>query len=357
MRVAACCLLVACGGKDLTVEPTRSGVEAGDQRPPAKDEAGAGSGMGGSSVDAAASTAIEGADTSVAGAGSSGAFGSAGALDSGPAGTAGLGNNSMDAAGEISVEPDTVDGAADSVGDDDGEVPGSPSRWTDACSIDNDASHEQYTIPPSSLVPPAVASPITPPQGLRVVAGYSALGWTISTCEPIPSDAGDATTTFTWVPSAVADLYGSGCRIVAHLEVPAESFAGPSPTLKSTWTSVDGSSVTASQVSSVPSPGHPGGVNASPWVLYRATSHGGEGIFSDVTYVQRVDTYYIADNAPFPCDPTALPSFSPADGGADGPVLNPDGSVPPMTTVETLSHVYQASYYFYTGGTMNDGGL
>jgi hypothetical protein len=53
------------------------------------------------------------------------------------------------------------------------------------------------------------------------------------------------------------------------------------------WTStVDGSVVNGTKVAQVDAPL----ATAIPWLLLRATSTSGMGVFSDVTYVQRVNT-------------------------------------------------------------------
>ena len=61
---------------------------------------------------------------------------------------------------------------------------------------------------------------------------------------------------------------------------------------------------------------------AIPWLLLRATSNTGTGVFSDITYVQRVNT-----------------TGGTAPGGCDSTTVNTDTSV-----------AYTADYYFYTGG-------
>lgn len=63
-------------------------------------------------------------------------------------------------------------------------------------------------------------------------------------------------------------------------EVAGRHFAGP------TWQSEDGSSVKAAKVAeaSAPIPG------AVPWLLLTAVDHGGNGVMSRVTTIQRLDT-------------------------------------------------------------------
>ncbi|MGA2087831.1 MAG: DUF3455 domain-containing protein [Stellaceae bacterium] len=57
-------------------------------------------------------------------------------------------------------------------------------------------------------------------------------------------------------------------------------FAGP------TWQGADGSAVVGEVVANSPAPQ----AGAIPWLLLRAASHRGNGIFSDVNYILRVET-------------------------------------------------------------------
>src|SRR6185436_4834436 len=94
----------------------------------------------------------------------------------------------------------------------------------------------------------------------------------------VPSDAGSdaSVTTYAWALKAPdARLYDDECSLAGT------HFAGP------TWqSSVDGSSVVGTKISAAPAPL----AGAVPWLLLRATSNNGEGVFSNVTAVQRVDT-------------------------------------------------------------------
>jgi hypothetical protein len=105
---------------------------------------------------------------------------------------------------------------------------------------------------------------------------------------------------------------------VAH-----HSFA-PGPT----WTAEDGSVVKASKAAAAPAPADAG--SAIAWVLLKATATSGTGMFSDVTYVQRVDTA----------------------GG-----VGPSGSCDPASAdAGVVSSPYSATYYFFTGGNVSDAG-
>ena len=57
-------------------------------------------------------------------------------------------------------------------------------------------------------------------------------------------------------------------------------FAGP------TWQGADGSAVVGEVIANSPAPQ----AGAIPWLLLRAASHRGNGIFSDVNYILRVET-------------------------------------------------------------------
>ena len=85
-------------------------------------------------------------------------------------------------------------------------------------------------------------------------------------------------------------------------------YAGP------TWEHKDGSKVVGARLASAPSPDP----NAIPWLLLRGGSHEGDGKFSDVTYIQRVNT--VGGKVP----------------AASGTLAGQEARVP-----------YTADYYFY----------
>jgi hypothetical protein len=89
--------------------------------------------------------------------------------------------------------------------------------------------------------------------------------------------------------------------------------AGPS------WTSTDGSSVVGKKLAQADAPAG----DAIPWLLVGAVSTTGAGVFSGVTYIQRVAT-----------------SGGKAPGSGCGPdTVNAETRVP-----------YAAEYYFFRGG-------
>src|SRR5262249_48440832 len=85
------------------------------------------------------------------------------------------------------------------------------------------------------------------------------------------------------------------------------------------WTSNDGSVARGAKAAELPSPQ----AGSITWLLLRVTSTSGAGTFSDVTYVQRLDT-----------------------NGGTAPATGCDA-----TTVGTDTRSgYSAEYYFFTGG-------
>ena len=112
---------------------------------------------------------------------------------------------------------------------------------------------------------------LAPPPGAVLLFELGARGAQIYACEADPDDA----TAFIWTFRAPeADLLnGRG-------EVVGSHFAGP------TWQGHDGSAVVGAVLERADSP-DPGAV---PWLLLEAQEHAGNGVFSTVTHVQRLDT-------------------------------------------------------------------
>ena len=105
-----------------------------------------------------------------------------------------------------------------------------------------------------------------------VLLKAQASGVQIYTCKAKPSES-KASQSYEWVFKAPeADLSGSdGNKIGRH-------YAGP------TWEAADGSKVVGGLLASAASPG------SIPWLLLAAKSTTGKGLFSSVTYVERVFT-------------------------------------------------------------------
>jgi hypothetical protein len=125
---------------------------------------------------------------------------------------------------------------------------------------------------------------------------------------------GSGATTYSWVlkqPDAV--LYDSSFAQVGTHGL------GPN------WTSTDGSVVNGARVNGANSTM----VGAIQWLLLSASSHTGTGVFTDITYVQRLNTA----GGPAPAT------------GCDATSAATDIRIP-----------YSADYYFFTGGTGGSGG-
>jgi hypothetical protein len=159
--------------------------------------------------------------------------------------------------------------------------------------------------PPPTLAPPTVPDALAVPVGAKVAAHFHARGDQVYVCGAGP--AGGAAGYAWTLKRPDATLTGDDGRPVGT------HGAGP------TWTSTDGSAVVGKKLAQSDAPD----ATAVPWLLLGAVSTTGAGVFSDVTFIQRVATS--GGNAP-------------ASGcGADN--------------VDAETHVpYTADYYFYRGG-------
>jgi len=157
------------------------------------------------------------------------------------------------------------------------------------------------------LAPPAVAPALVVPAGATPKIHDHAEGAQIYTCTATAGADGGATT-YAWVLKAPdAILYDAGgAQVGTH-------GAGPH------WTASDGSTANGMKVAEQPSPSS----DAISWLLLRVASTSGTGVFSDVSYVQRVGT-----NG----------GKAPADG-CDATTVGTDTRAP-----------YTGEYYFFTGG-------
>jgi hypothetical protein len=149
--------------------------------------------------------------------------------------------------------------------------------------------------------PPAVPPEIQVPAGQKVVLDVVGKGVQIYDCKP--SAANPAVNAWTFrEPAAV--LSGRGGRSVGI------HFVGP------TFESFDGSAVVGARPKSVqPDP------TAIPWLLLEADANRGDGVLSQVDFIQRIETR----------------------GG-----LAPAGACDP-TTDATVAVPYRARYVFYAG--------
>ena len=130
--------------------------------------------------------------------------------------------------------------------------------------------------------PPVVPDPIRVPAGQKVVLDVTGKGVQIYDCKPSAADPNVLTWTFR-EPAAV--LYGHRGRPVGI------HFVGP------TFESFDGSAVVGARPKSVqPDP------RAIPWLLLEADANRGDGVLSQVDFIQRLETR--GGLAPTgPCDP------------------------------------------------------
>ena len=129
------------------------------------------------------------------------------------------------------------------------------------------AGESSGTVIPVSVVPDAVK--VTSNEVLLFTA--KAKGVQIYVCQAKKDDP----TKYEWVFKAPeADLFDTQGKKIGH------HYAGP------TWESTDGSRVAGAVKAHVPSRD----TNAIPWLLVSAKSHEGNGVFSPVTSIQRLET-------------------------------------------------------------------
>jgi hypothetical protein len=128
------------------------------------------------------------------------------------------------------------------------------------------------TIPAAfgqTMARPSVPDTIAAPAGSDVMLVAHASGSQIYICQA-GSDG-----KYSWVLKAPeADLYDQKGAIIGH------HFAGP------TWKAGDGSEVLGQAKAKVNSPDP----SSIPWLLVIATGHSGDGVFSHVSSIQRINT-------------------------------------------------------------------
>jgi hypothetical protein len=147
---------------------------------------------------------------------------------------------------------------------------------------------------------PEVPESLKAPAGEEVILAAHATGVQIYVCQS------GADQKLAWVFKAPeAELTdATGKKIAQH-------FAGP------TWKHADGSEVKGKVIAKQDAPKP----EAIPWLLLSATSHGGEGVFSRVTSIQRIHT-----------EGGMPPSADACDVSANG---------------KESRSAYSADYYFY----------
>jgi hypothetical protein len=119
--------------------------------------------------------------------------------------------------------------------------------------------------------PPANADPLAIPDGHVLLLTLRAKGVQVYECKPKKTNAAEFEWAFQAPEATLFDERGDAAGTHG---------AGP------TWQAKDGSKIVADKVADTKSPG--GG--AIPWLLLKVSGREGKGIFSNVTYVQRVDT-------------------------------------------------------------------
>jgi hypothetical protein len=237
----------------------------------------------------------------------------AGCSDGGPQAGGGQG-------GAAAGHTGTTDGATDAgTGTDTGATGGRGAGGTDASATDSGGAIDGGADGGVGwLTPPAMPPVLVAPARATVKIHVHAEGAQIYTCTSTGSDAGaDASSDggvagAAWVLKAPdAKLYDAGgVQVGTH-------GAGPS------WTYGDGSVVNGVKVAELPSPLS----DAISWLLLRASSTSGTGVFSDISYVQRLST-----------------------SGGKAPATGCD----PTTVGTEIRVAYTAEYYFYSGGAGAD---
>jgi hypothetical protein len=158
------------------------------------------------------------------------------------------------------------------------------------------------------LMAPIVPQAIAVPSGATVKVHDRGIGAQIYTCMASGGGGGGAgAVTYSWVATPSANLYDSGCNQVGTHQ------AGPS------WTS-GGGTITGMKLQQADAPT----AGNIPWLLLKVSIDTTTGPFTDVTYVQRVNTA------------GGVAPSSTCNAGA----ANTEVSVP-----------YTADYYFFTGGS------
>ncbi len=140
---------------------------------------------------------------------------------------------------------------------------------------------------PLTASPSALEQPDWIPERLRVPAGHEVLLRTLAVGVQIYDCGATNDGGFQWAFRAPeAGLFRG------NVELMGTHFAGPN------WQARDGSRVLGMRIESIDAP-NPSSI---PWLLLRAVSHEGSGIFSNVTYIQRLLTGGGVAPAPSTCD-------------------------------------------------------
>jgi hypothetical protein len=118
---------------------------------------------------------------------------------------------------------------------------------------------------------PSVPGPLRVPADQSLIKQLHGVGVQIYECQPTKNDPAQ----YDWVfRGPEANLLSKGGRIVG------KHYAGP------TWEASDGSRVVAEAVGNSPS----AKPNSIPWLLLRARATSGNGLFTHVQFIQRLNT-------------------------------------------------------------------
>lgn len=124
---------------------------------------------------------------------------------------------------------------------------------------------------PASASAQAVPSPVAVPNGHFTAFHLMAEGVQIYACQAKADDPAAFEWAFKAPEATLVNMMGG---------LVGRHYAGP------TWEGMDGSKVTAAARANMDSPD----AAAIPWLLLEAQSSDGAGVFSSVSYVQRLDT-------------------------------------------------------------------
>lgn len=123
----------------------------------------------------------------------------------------------------------------------------------------------------ASVAPPVVPESLKAPEGQSVMLKANAEGVQIYACQAKAGEPGSFAWTFKAPEAVLKDETG---------ETIGKHYAGP------TWEAKDGSKVVGQMQQQADAPAE----GAIPWLLLRAKSNEGAGIFQKVAYIQRVNT-------------------------------------------------------------------
>lgn len=149
-----------------------------------------------------------------------------------------------------------------------------PGAVADSSAIGNGDTAADRKAPepvPPCAAPTDVPAALAVPAGNYVKAAYFAQGVQIYTCQPAAAPTQGYAWTLKAPDARLTDL--SGATAGKH-------YAGP------TWESSDGSKVVGAVLARANAPE----AGAVQWLLLRAAQNSGEGVFANVTYVQRLHT-------------------------------------------------------------------